>query len=256
MKKYIFTILAAFLTVFAVSCQKTSADQTKVASYFQMLGASAMYLGVGDEFVDPGFVELEGGGKVTTTIYDASNEEVSSISTEEPTFYTIVYSTTNDQGFYFEKTRNVYVYDATITESLAGTFVVNGEESLFKDGHSFGEYAASYAEKGRTTTDAPEITFTQVAGNIYYCNDLLGGWYTWIQGRGGLGYGSTAFDMTGYVILNADMTVNHLSSLHNYWKDSLDDIQEGVYDPATKTLSYLWIYAGGEVAAFVKMKKK
>ena len=103
MKKYIFTILAAFLTVFAVSCQKTSADQTKIASYFQMLGASAMYLGVGDEFVDPGFVELEGGGKVTTTIYDASNEEVSSISTEKPTFYTIVYSTTNDQGFYFEK---------------------------------------------------------------------------------------------------------------------------------------------------------
>ena len=135
-------------------------------------------------------------------------------------------------------------------------FVVNGEESLYKDGHSFGEYAASYADKGRTTTDAPEITFTQVAGNIYYCNDLLGGWYTWIQGRGGLGYGSTAFDMTGYVILNADMTVNHLSSLHNYWSDSLDDIQNGVYDPATKTLSYLWIYAGGQVAAFVKMKKK
>ena len=80
MKKYIFTILAAFLTVFAVSCQKTSADKTKVASYFQMLGASAMYLGVGDEFVDPGFVELEGGGKVSTDIYDMNGDLVDAVS--------------------------------------------------------------------------------------------------------------------------------------------------------------------------------
>ena len=54
MKKYIFAFLTGLLAVFAVSCQKTSEGVTEVINYFQMYGASAMYLGVGDEFIDPG----------------------------------------------------------------------------------------------------------------------------------------------------------------------------------------------------------
>ena len=157
MKKYIFTILAA-------SCQKTSADKTKVASYFQMLGASAMYLGVGDEFVDPGFVELEGGGKVSTDIYDMNGALVDAVSTDEPGFFTITYSTTNDQGFYFEKSRKVYVYDSTVKETL-GVFVVDPEASFYADGKTFQQKVDGWQANPTMAyhpycTSEVEITFT------------------------------------------------------------------------------------------------
>ena len=261
MKKYIFTILVALLAVFAVSCQKTSEGVTHVGSYFQTLGANTMFLGVGDEFTDPGYTELPGGGTVTTTIYDMNDEVVDAVSTAEPGFYSIVYSTTNDQGFYFEKTRMVYIYDATVAETL-GTFVVDGSRSLYKDGNSYSTYAAYYADNGRTTNDSPEIVFTQVAGNIYTCSDLLGGWYTSIQGRGPLyveNYGAdyaTYFDMSGYVTLNADMTVTLMSSYIRCWGDGLDYISNAVYDPETKSLSYHWSYADGAVKGYAVMVQK
>ena len=265
MKKYIFTILAAILTVFTVSCEKTSAGKTYVASYFQMLGASAMYLGVGDEFVDPGVVELEGGGKVATDIYDMNDAPVDAVSTDEPGFYTIVYSTTNDQGFYFEKERKVYIYDSTVQESLAGTFLVDPEASFYGDGKTYqqkvdGWQANPTAAYHPYCTSEVEITFNQVVGNIYTCSDLFGGWYTAIQGRGyyykANGASFTYFDMTGYVTLNADMTITLMSSYVECWGDGLDRISAASYDPETKRLSYNWFYAGGQVAAHVEMVKK
>lgn len=250
MKKYIFTFLSGLLAVFAVSCQKTSEGVTQVISYFQMYGASTIYLGVGDEYVDPGYQELEGGGKVTTTIYDMNDEIVPAVSTAVPGFYTITYSTVNDQGVYFEKSRMVYIYDASVTETL-GSFKVDGGASIYlNNGKTYSENAASYAAQGRTTDDGPTITFKQVAGNIYSCSDLLGGWYTSIQGRGPLyvaNYGSSYadyFDMKGFVTLNADMTVSLMSSTIRCWGDGLDFIKDAVYDPATKRLTYDWSYAG------------
>lgn len=259
MKKYIYIILSALLVVFAASCQKTSEGKTQVVSYFQMYGASAMYLGVGDEFVDPGFQELDGGGHVVTTITDMNGDEVAAVTTDEPGFFAITYSTVNDQDLYFEKTRMVYIYDSTVTETL-GTFKVDGQASFYyNNGKTYADNAANYANnQGRTTDDSPTITFKQVAGNIYTCNDLLGGWYTWIQGRGPLyqaNYGDaylTYFDMTGYVTLNADMTVTLMSSYISAWGDGLDFIDGAVYDPETKRLVYDWQYASA-VAGHVEM---
>lgn len=250
MKKYIYIILSVLLTGFAVSCQKTSAGMTEVISYFQMYGASTMYLGVGDEFVDPGYQELEGGGKVMTTVYDMNGEVVPAVDTSEPGFYTVTYSTTNDQGIYFEKSRVVYIYDASVTETL-GNFKVDGEASIYRNnGGTYAQNAAAYAEQGRTTDDSPIITFKQVVGNIYSVSDLLGGWYTSIQGRGPLyvaNYGSSYadyFDMKGYVTLNADMTISLMSSTIRCWGDGLDYIDAAVYDPESKRITYDWSYAG------------
>ncbi|MBO6081905.1 DUF5012 domain-containing protein [bacterium] len=261
MKKYAYILLFSLMAAFAVSCEKTSEGTTQVISYFQMYGASTMYLGVGDEFVDPGYQELEGGGHVVTTILDMNGEEVDAVSTEDPGFFTITYSTVNDQGLYFEKSRMVYIYDASVTEEL-GTFVVDGEASFYyNNGKTFAANAESYAASGRTTDPNPTIVFKQVVGNIYSANDLLGGWYTWIQGRGPLyeaNYGSaylTYFDMTGFVTLNADMTLTLMSSNIRAWGDGLDLIANSVYDPETKRLSYDWRYAG-TVAAHVEMVKK
>lgn len=240
MKKYIYILLSALLVVFAASCQKTSEGKTQVVSYFQMYGASTMYLGVGDEFVDPGIQELDGGGHVVTTITDMNGDEVAAVSTEEPGFFAITYSTVNDQDLYFEKTRMVYIYDATVTETL-GTFKVDGAASYYKvPAGTYSVYAANYGGD-----DSATITFKQVAGNIYTCSDLLGGWYTWVRGYGpayGDSYGWDYFDMKGFITLNADMTVSLLSSSISAWGDSLIGFGNGEYDPETKRISWDWQY--------------
>ena len=263
MKKYVFTILAALLAVFAVSCQKTSEGRTEIISYFQVNGARTMYLGVGDEFVDPGYQELEGGGTVTTTITDMYDEEVDEVSTAEPGFYTITYSTVNDQNLYFEQSRKVYVYDATVKETL-GSFVVDAEASYsYNNGKTFADCVAGWQANPTASyhpyaTNDYTIEFEQVVGNIYTVSDLLGGWYTYVQGRGPLyeaNYGAsylTYFDMTGYVTLNADMTLTLMSSYIRCWGDGLDGIYNPVYDPETKRLVYDWQYAGS-IAAHVEM---
>ena len=58
MKKFTLIIFTAALTLFAASCEKTSEGVTEVINYFQVNGALSMYLGVGETFVDPGYVEL------------------------------------------------------------------------------------------------------------------------------------------------------------------------------------------------------
>lgn len=255
MKKHIYTLFSVLIALVAVSCEKTSEGVTQVVSFFQMYGASSIYLGVGDEFVDPGYQELDGGGQVVTVITNMYGDEVEAVSTEEPGFFTITYSTINEQGLYFEKSRKVYIYDATVTETL-GVFTVDGQASLsYNNEKTYSDNAASFAASGRTTNDSPTITFTQVVGNIYSVSDLLGGWYTWIQGRGPLyeeTYGISFFDMTGYVTLNADMTLSLMSSKIAAWGDGLDFIENAVYDPDTKRLVYDWSYAS-QVFGHVEM---
>ena len=255
MKKYIYTLLSVLMVVFASSCRKQSEGVTDITNYFQLYGAKAMYLGVGDEFVDPGYKELWGGGTVVVKVEDMTGMQVEKVSTAEPGFFTITYSVVNEQGLPFSMKRMVYIYDSSVTETL-GDFKVDGENSKYGNGTSYATYAAAYAGQGRTTNDSPDITFKQVAGNIYSCSDLLGGWYTWIQGRGPMyeaSYGIDFFDMFGYVTLNADMTITLLSSSIKCWGDSLDYLINGVYDPDTKTLSYDWSYANGAVKGHVVM---
>ncbi len=259
MKKYLLIFSIAAAALFAASCQKTSEGHTYIANYFQFNGAEKIYLAVGDAYTDAGVTELEGGGKVVTTITDMNGEVVSAVSTATPGFYNITYSTVNDQGWPFSKTRTVYIYDDTVTETL-GTFTVDCDASTCGKS-TYAETVVARIEKGYPATTNYTIQFTQIAGNIYSCSDLLGGWYTYAQGRGpyyaaayGSGY-ATYFDMTGYVTLNADMTMTVLSSYIRAWGDALDFIDNAVYDPATKTLTYDFSYASSQVVGHVVMSQ-
>ena len=272
MKKYILIVFTAILALFAVSCTKTSEGVTDIINFFQMSGPRAMYLGVGEEFIDPGYVELEDGGTVVTTITDMYGEEVEAVSTEEPGFYTITYYTVNKQGVDLTMKRMVYVYDATVTETL-GKFVVDPDASFsystsnmsftecvayfqaIPEGSTTPKYQAYYAYSDPAGI---EVVFEQVVGNIYTCTDLLGGWYRCVQGRGYY-YAATLdpyylnyWDMTGYVTLNADMTLTHMSSYIECWGDGLDGIFNSSYDPESKRLVYDWLY-GGSVASHIEM---
>lgn len=265
MKKIIY-ILSIAVAVFVVgSCQKASADKTLETEYFTLNGDMAMYVEMGDPYVEPGYTPCEGASDVEVYIIDPNGSLVDEVDTSESGFYQIVYCNTSKEGFYFEKSRMVYVYDPTIEVDMAGGYSLDAKTSLFA-GDTYLEYAQYYSDQSNFdpsvqawarapfVTPSVSITISKVAGNIYSVSDLIGGWYTSIQGRGGYyvdlyqsGAYATYFDMTGNLILNADMSVTLLSSFISAWKDGLDYLKNGVYDPETKTLTYDTCYAGGQV---------
>lgn len=263
MKRYIYMILVAALGLMASACEKESEGVTGQTNYFVLNGARTMFLSIGEEYVEPGYTPYEGASPVEVVITDAAGDVVSKVSTESAGFYTITYSNTSKEGFYLEQTRTVYVYDASVEASLAGTFKVDCDATLY-NGDTFTDYAAYY--KGLDNAQSPYVTdeisisFATVAGNIYSISDYFAGWYTSIRGRGGYyaeNNGSsyaTYFDMTGYIILNADMTLSMLSSKVRAWGDGLDYLQNGVFDPETGKLSYDVSYAGSILISPVMYK--
>jgi len=73
----------------------------------------------------------------------------------------------------------------------------------------------------------------------YWVEDLMGGYY---EQRAG--YGS-AYAMNGYLQVNADNTVEMVGGGGvPGWGDAYDDFANGVFDPATNTISYCVTYAG------------
>lgn len=270
MKKYILIVLTAILALAAVSCKKTTEGVTEIVNFFQLNGGRSMFLGVGDEFVDPGYVELENGGKVEVSITDMYGNPVDAVTTDLPGFFEIVYHTTNAQGVDLDVNRMVYVYDSSVSEKL-GTFTVDCDKSFSYTFTEEGEPYMSYAEISEwyltesTSSYAPfsttnyKIKFSQVAGNIYTCEDLLGGWYHYIQGRGLWAADLTEddayltyYDMAGYVVLNADMTLSILSHSCDCWPTDTFEIFNSHYDKDAKRLVYDWVFAGS-VAAHVEM---
>lgn len=234
MKKYIFILFTALLATVAISCEKTSAGTTEIINYFQVNGASAMYLGVGEQFEDPGYVELEGGGTVSTAIYDMDGNEVSAVTTDEPGFFSIYYTATNDQGYTLNKKRMVYIYDDTVSETL-GTFTVDLDNS-YRQSTPYALYFSNYGGADKVT-----ITFKQVAGNIYSCPCLLGGFWQYMGAYASYVESGYDFTMKGYITLNADMSISLLSSSCEAFGDSLEGL-EGQYEPTEKTLTFIADY--------------
>ena len=58
----------------------------------------------------------------------------------------------------------------------------------------------------------------------------------------------------GYFKLNADNTIEPLSSLVAGWGDSMDSMREGKYDPETGQISWYIDYAG-QMTFYVVMNK-
>ncbi len=87
-----------------------------------------------------------------------------------------------------------------------------------------------------------KVTVTKMAPGFFYVSDFLGGFYD--QGRQyGVLYGS-GYTMPGYMQLNADNTLTLVSSHSPTFGDSLDDLIDGVYNPATGSLSWDAQYLG------------
>lgn len=198
----------------------------------ELQGDEMMIVPLGTTFTDPGVKATLAGQDCQdrVEITGANDVNVNAVG-----FYDIEYSAVNDDGFSASVSRTVVVYDPTVTATIKGTYSTDMAASLYsKNKLTFADRAAYFGN----TSACEGIKFTEYLPGIFYCNDLLGGWYEQIRG-----YGSS-YAMTGYVSLNPDNTLTLLSSYIKGWGDGLDYIKDGVYDPATGKISYSLSYSG------------
>ncbi len=262
-KQIVYVIAIAFLTLGLVSCEKESAGKTGKVDYvvLKLLGESQIKLSLGDTYVEPGWTATDKGkdvhDKVSVTIVDMMDKPVSAVTTDMPGIFTITYSAISQDGMYISDQRLVLVFDPTLTASIEGTFDVDFEKSArLNDGKDWNwtKWYQNYSDPSSATADYAqdhaEVTFKQVVPGIYNASDLLGGFYGQVRGLGimyGVQYGAsykTYFDMTGMVVLNADMSLKLISSHINGWDDGLEGFS-GTYNDTTKTLELHSIYGGG-----------
>lgn len=241
MKKILLSILVCSGLFVLASCEKkvTTEDTSKVTYYvtFELEGDASMLVPLNGAYVEPGFTATENGvdvkSKCEITITDADGAEFDAIPTDAPGFFTITYAAVNADGFPASTKRQVFVYDPTLTVSLAGTYSVDMAASKYgKAGKTYADYAPNYGYSG-----TPTVTFTEVAPGFYQCSDLMGGWYAQVRGIG------ARAAMTGIVALNSDNTITLLTSYIAYWGDALDYISNSNFNPATGQLTYFASYA-------------
>ena len=243
MKNIIKTVVAGLVATFILaSCSDNDpAGLTRITHYpvFTLEGGNIYTVPVGSTYADPGFKAVEGTedvtSKVVVSITDIDGEPVNSIETAAPTFYTVKYSAVNVDGFEASTTRTVFVYDPSITTSMEGTYSTDMTNSIYENN---GRTYASYATAQGFVDQCVGIEFTELVPGIYAVNDIFGGWYAQIRNYG------ASYEMTGYVSLDSENKISLMSSYVAGWGDGLDYIKEGVYDPATKTISYRVGYAG------------
>lgn len=262
MKKLVYIVLCAAAALALSSCQtETTAGKTWITYYpdIQLKEGETIFWAKGEAWVEPGFEATIDGEDVGSQVVIKGAPDVNTVGS-----YEISYSLTNADGFSSGAVRTVYVYDAACTLDISGEYTVDADASIGSDGKtSYAGYAASRKEKQPdyapfVTTDIT-VTIEQMAPGIYWCNDLMAGWYTYIQGRGGYyvsAYGSDAyqtyFDMEGIIFCDNAGKITLDSSYIGAWGDGLDYIKNAKYDKGT--ISYDWSYAG-QVFGSPVMKK-
>lgn len=224
MKKILYTLLLCASFVAFSSCEdETTQDQSQITHYitFEMNGDAEMTIPVGTVYEEPGVVAMEGDEDVSSGITTTG-----SVNGNEVGVYNLVYSATNKDGFGSTTSRTVIVYDPSVTEDISGTYTV-----------AAGTYRYAASSGATVAYNGYNVTLTQVSPGIFEMSDYMGGYYDQRAG-----YGSR-YAMKGYLKLNADNTVEALSGDVAGWGDSLSSFENGVYDPATGTVSYELGYA-------------
>lgn len=245
-KLYLLGLLTlGMLTLASCNDDKDELTDSRL-TYFpelQMEGDEFMIVPVGTEFVDPG---------CKAYLYDKASGEIKDISSQvvvegadevDPNtmgFYYVTYSAPGSDGYGTSVTRTVCVCDPTVTLDMAGTYDTDMNASLYGAAKNpFAVYAANYGY----ITQCTGITFKKLAPGFYQVNDLLAGWYEQLRGFGA-NYGAGIGMMSGYVSLDNDGNITLISSYIRAWGDSLDYLEDGIYDPETSTISYSISYGG------------
>lgn len=186
----------------------------------ELSGDEFMLVPIGTPYVEPGYKATLKGEDCTSDILVEGD-----VDSNTPGFYYITYTYVNSDGYVTAAERTVAVCDPTITTDISGTYTT-----------ADGSHRLAYGKA--TEFSGYSVNITKMAPGIFYVTDFLGGWYEQRAGYGSL------YAMTGYMQLLADNSVVMLSSYVAGWGDSADYCDEGKYDPATNTISYVVGYAG------------
>jgi hypothetical protein len=222
MKKILTSLF--MLSILFTGCERdiTTEDESTITYYvtFELEGESVMSIPIGQAYSEPGFVAVEGETDVTSTV------EVSGTVGEGLGVYELTYAAVNGDEFSSSVSRTVIVYDPEAPDTdISGTYSAKVDRRA--------PYVRSFS--------GHSVTIEKIATGIFYCSDLLGGFYAQ-----GFGYGQ-GYAMTGYISLSSDNSINLLSSFVAGWGDSLDDLTDGQLNPTTGEIALSSYYVGAYV---------
>lgn len=225
MKRFIYNIVPLMLVLALLqSCKKvTTAGFTEVTIYpvLTLNGEETIFVKAGSPYEDPGVTAVLGDDDVTEDVVIKSN-----VNTAKPGLYTVSYRMTNVDGFFAEKSRVVYVYDATpsVLESRIYT-VLDGSHRV--------------SASATTPYSGYPVVVNQVSPGVFTISDFLGGYYQYRAGYG-VDYAASG----EFVLDSEDGTLELVSSYVPGWGDELSGLEDGVFDATTGTISFSAKYAG------------
>lgn len=220
MKRFIYNIVPFMLAlVLLQGCKKVTTEGfTEVTIYpiVTLDGDETVFVKAGTQYQDPGVSAVLNGEDVTEDVVIKST-----VNTAKPGKYSVSYRMTNKDGFFVEKNRVVYVYDATPSALESRIYTV----------------ASGSNRNGTVSYSGYDIAVYQIAPGEFGISDFLGGYYDQRAGYG------ASYAAVGSFSLNPDNTLSLISSSVAGWGDSLDELNDGEFDPSTETLSFTAFYA-------------
>jgi len=221
MKKFLLYTFAWILATSVLSACNDDNDQltdTKITYYADIVldGDDPLTVPLGTAYAEPGYTATLNNNDVTSGVTVTSDVDVNT-----PGVYSVEYSYTNAEGFTTSESRTVVVYDPDCSDAdLTGTWTVVSPSTRTSP--------SQVAFAGYT------VAIQKLAPGVFYCTDLMGGWYAQRAGYG------NSYAMWGYISLNSANEVSVMYSHINGWGDSLDptDGPVGTYDPDTDALAW------------------
>ncbi|MBR3074323.1 MAG: DUF5011 domain-containing protein [Bacteroidales bacterium] len=211
MKNYISIFIVAALAIVLVSCEKLSADVTRITYYPTItLEGDAVILPLGSEFKEPGYSAEMNGEDITSKVTVSALVDNTKVGV-----YSVTYSAVNEDGITASVSRPVYVVNP---------------------GHVDNCYL-SHCYMGARDYEGFVIVITEYQQGIYLIDDLCGGFYCYGRYPG---YEPTYdFHADTYFSLNADGSIRVLQANPWYFLSSFDYTKiVGGYNSTTGSFSY------------------
>ena len=199
-------LVAALLTS---SCDKSSDNVSSITTYHEIsiLGDEVVLHPVNTPYEDAGCISMQGDEDVTAGVVVSNPVDVNTTGV-----YTIVYKSTNSDGFSASASRTVKVYDP------AGTLQGDWSSSINR------------AYNGATASRSRTVSLLALSSNRYLVECLLGGWYS---GNG------ASYLAKSIITVNDDNTLTLNNCVALPWGYPCTFVEGSAkYDPATD--SFTW----------------
>lgn len=229
MKKHISIIASALAVLSLASCSKDTEGMTQITYYavIDLEGPVYDQAVAGTPYQDPGYSATMQGEDITADVKVSTDMD---LQNPKPGYYTVTYSAVNEDGFPASSTRYVLVTDPD--DKASGYYTTDANSFRVASGGTT-YYGNSYS-----------VTVYGDGSGHYHVSDFLGGWYAQRAGYGG------SYAAVGQCDIAADGTISLVSSSVAGWGDSLVALNEGRFDAATGTISWVALYPEDPVMEF------